>query len=639
MSELYYSEALKLGQKAARLKDGGLPVLDELVPPEKLLSTVDLGVLSVPAEFIVGTKSRGRTEAFASNFMPLLQPKTEFAGKWAALCSAHLAEGIREPVKVYEYFNRFYVAEGNKRVSVLKFFDAPTIPAHVIRVLPERTGDGRTELYYEFVAFWKLSRVGFLELTKPGGYAVLQRLLGKGPSETWSEEDRRQFSAVFYRFRKAYASAGGGKLRATEGDALLAYLKVYGYPALRTADNAVIKKNLSDMWEEVALQQEDTTLDVKTDPPAEKKGSILTKVIPTGQNVRRVAFLYDKTPATSGWTLGHEIGRQHVQRVFDGQIETVAFENIMEGDGPEAAMERAVADGCRLLFATSPRMLPASLRVAVSHPETVVMNCTTNLNHRYVRSYYGRMYEAKFILGAIAATLNDSHTLGYVGDYPIFGQIAGINAFALGAQMVDPKARVQLVWSSKKDGDDAEDSLAQRGVRLISALDTAGRQGGFGLCHVSDSGERTLLAAPRWRWDVYYETILRRLRDNTVKEEYERSSRALNYYWGMSAGVIELEWADALPRGTRRLAEYLRDSIARGVCNPFLAPLHAQDGRLIGEHQWSLSIEQIIGMDYLVDNVEGSIPVYDELSPLAQSTVDAAGVKPSTRGVAEAEQA
>ena len=45
--------------------------------------------------------------------------------------------------------------------------------------------------------------------------------------------------------------------------------------------------------------------------------------------------------------------------------------------------------------------------------------------------------------------MNDSHELGYVGDYPIFGQIAGINAFALGAQMVDPKARVLLVWSSK----------------------------------------------------------------------------------------------------------------------------------------------------------------------------------------------
>ena len=363
MSELYYSEALKLGQKAARGKDAALPVLDEILPPDKQLSTVDLGVVAVPAEFIVGTKSRGRTEAFAPNFMPLLPLKTEFSGKWAALCSAHLAEGIREPVKVYEYFNRFYVAEGNKRVSVLKFFDAPTIPAHVIRILPERNGEARTELYYEFVAFWKLSRVGFLELTKPGGYAHLQRLLGKGPGETWTEEERRRFAAVYYRFRKVYAAAGGGKIRATEGDALLAYLKVYGYPALRTADDSTIRKNLSDMWEEVALQQEDTALDVKMDPAAEKKGSILTKVLPTGQNVRKVAFLYDKTPATSGWTLGHEQGRRHVQRVFEGQIEAIAYENIMEGEGPEAAMERAMQAAVRHVPAHAPGE-PARRRLA-----------------------------------------------------------------------------------------------------------------------------------------------------------------------------------------------------------------------------------------------------------------------------------
>ena len=162
-----------------------------------------------------------------------------------------------------------------------------------------------------------------------------------------------------------------------------------------------------------------------------------------------------------------------------------------------------------------------------------------------------------------------------------------------------------------------------------------GSSSGFGLYRVADDGERTLLAAPLWRWDVYYETILRRLRDNTVKEEYERSNRALNYYWGMSAGVIDLRLDPTLPRGTRRLADYLRESIAKEVCNPFLAPLHTQDGSLIGEHQHALSIEQIIGMDYLVDNVIGAIPTYAELSPLAQSTVDAAGVAPSMRGVAE----
>ena len=645
MSELYYySDALKLGQKAARAaaakgQSAYLPALDELVPPERSASGTDLGLVQVPAEFIVGTKSRSRTESFAVNFMPLLPESSEFAAKWYTLCRAHLAEGIREPVKVYEYRNRFYVAEGNKRVSVLKFFDAPTIPAYVTRVLPERTGDAEIERYYEFLAFNRLSRVGFLELTKPGGYAVLQRLLGKAADETWTEEEQRRFSAAYYRFRKAYEACGGGKLRTTAGDALLAFLKVYGYPPLLNPDESALKKDLALMWEELALQQEETAIEVKTAPASEKKQSLLTRVLPAGQSVKKVAFLYDKTPRTSGWTMGHEQGRRHVQRVFEGQLEARAYENVMEGEGPVAAMERAISDGCGLLFATSPRMLPASLRVAVAHPDVIVMNCSVNLRHRYVRSYYGRMYEAKFIIGAVAATLSDSGELGYVADYPIFGQIAGINAFALGAQMINPRARVHLAWSSVKDGERAETALIEKGIRLYSSQDSAKRphdvSSGFGLYRVRDDGTTGLLAAPLWRWDVYYETILRRLRDNTVKEEYERSSRALNYYWGMSAGVIDLRWDPALPRGTRRLADYLRESIAKEVCNPFLAPLHTQDGHLVGEHQHALSIEQIIGMDYLVDNVIGEIPAYEALAPLGQSTVDAAGVAPSMRGVSE----
>ena len=50
---------------------------------------------------------------------------TEFAAKWAGLCAAHLSdEGIRDPIKCYEYLGNFYVQEGNKRVSVLKSYEA-----------------------------------------------------------------------------------------------------------------------------------------------------------------------------------------------------------------------------------------------------------------------------------------------------------------------------------------------------------------------------------------------------------------------------------------------------------------------------------------------------------------------------------
>ena len=640
MSE-YYKEALRLGQKEYRacVSKGlspCLPVLDDFLPPERAGNVVELGLVQVPSEFLVGTKTRGRVNAFAPNFMPLLADGSEFAIKWEALCKAHLSEGIRDPVKVWEYMNRFYVEEGNKRVSVLKFFSAPGIPANVTRILPEKTPE--TELYYEFTAFYKCSKVNFIEFSRKGGYTELQQVLGKKPDESWSEEERRHFSAVYHYFRRAYMARGGGKLQSTVGDAMLSYLKVYGYAALGAAGETEIRKNLAKMWEEVALQQESAPIELKSRPSEEKKPGLLSSVLPAAPAVRKVAFVYDKTPEISGWVAGHEMGREHVQRLFEGKIETTAYPDAMEND-PNAVLEQAIADGNTLLFTTSPRLMPASLRAAVQHPEVVIMNCSLNKSHRYIRSYYARMYEAKFIIGAMAGALSESGRLGYVCDYPIYGQIAGINAFALGAQMTNPRAQVFLEWSSVKGLADATQALLDRGIHLVSSQDTAqlsrGSRSSFGLSYHRD-GQELLLAAPVWNWGVYYEEILRRMLSKTVKAEYASSSKALNYYWGMSAGVVDLEYSAKLPEGTRRLADYLRESIRREVCNPFLTPLHRQDGVKIGEiGQQALSLEQISAMDYLVENVVGSIPSYDELGPLGKATVDFAGVEPATASAEE----
>ena len=642
MSESYYREALRLGQKecAARSAKGlsaSMPVLDELLPPDRLPATVDLGVVQVPIERIVGIKSRGRVNAFAPNFMPILEEGTEFSAKWSRLCEAHLEEGIRDPIEAWEYFNRFYVAEGNKRVSVLKFFGAVSVQARVTRILPEKDGSRESELYYEFAAFYKLSRVNFVELSHPGGYAALQTLLGKEADESWTEDERRHFASDCHYFTQAYYAAGGEKLQSTPGDALLSYLQVYGYPALRRASAGEIKKNLLKMWEEVALQQDEAPIEIKLNPADGKKPGLLSRVLPGDSAPLKVAFLYDKSPEQSGWTLGHEMGRHHVQRVFEGRIQTVAYSRVMDGD-PLAVIEQAVADGCRMIFTTSPRLMQASLRAAVEHPDVVIMNCSLNLSHRYVRSYYARMYEAKFIIGAIAGSLTESGRLGYVCDYPIYGQIAGINAFALGAQMTNPRAEVYLEWSSVKGAQQAVADLTGQGIHLISSQETAqlayGQRSSFGLSCIRD-GETQLLAWPVWRWGVYYEQILRRMLDNTVRAEYQNSSKALNYYWGMSAGVVDVRFAAALPDGTRRLAEFLRESICREVCSPFLTPLRTQSGALVGVGERVLGQDQIIAMDYLVENVRGAIPAYDALNPTGKATVDSAGVRPATKTALE----
>ncbi len=629
----YYNDALKLAQKEFRRCTAAgeypyLSVLDEILSPEKLAGGVDLGLVSVPMEFIVGTRTAGRTNAFARNFMPLMEPESEFADKWQRLCLAHLEEGIRDPVKVYEYLNRYYVEEGNKRVSVLRFFGAESVEALVTRIMPDPREGREAEQYLEFVEFYRVSRINYVEFTKPGGYAHLQQLLGKSVNEVWTDEDRQDFHAAWFFFRRAYEANGGARLRSTVGDALLAYLDVYGYQQLRTCGEAELKKSLARVWEEIVLLQEPDPIDVKLDPEAERPEGLLAKVLPKAEKPMKAAFIHDKDPALSGWTYGHELGREHVQRIFGGQIETAAYFNALDADAG-AVIEQAIADGCSVIFTTSPRLLPASLRAAVAHPKTVIFNCALNMSHRYIRTYYARMYEAKFIAGVIAGALAGSDNVGYICDYPIFGQVAGINAFALGVQTVDPRATVYLEWSSVGGVEAATKRLTDRGVRLVSSQDLArlrdrGRST-FGLS-LLDGDSQVNLAMPVWQWGVYYEALLRRIRDKSLQSEYTGSNKALNYYWGMSAGVVEMRYSDKLPTATRKLAGLIEKSIRAGLCDPFRGPLYDQAGHLVVGKDKTLPTEQVIDMSWLNENVSGAIPAYEDLSETGKATVGVAGV-------------
>ena len=129
-----YLQAQRRGLKLthalqARGEDATLPVLSELVPEMNRLTQVPLGMVQVALDQIAGTATRGRTTAFARNFMPLLEPDSEFAFKWSVLYDDVVENGLRDPVRAYEYYNRFYIIEGNKRVSVMSMLDAVNIEA------------------------------------------------------------------------------------------------------------------------------------------------------------------------------------------------------------------------------------------------------------------------------------------------------------------------------------------------------------------------------------------------------------------------------------------------------------------------------------------------------------------------------
>ena len=99
-----YSKARRMAQKAYRQdmaarRNPYLQVLDEILPMWNTVGETDLGLIEIPISQIVGTKTVGRTRAFAGNFMPLLPENSEFAEKWSALYRSHLEEDVykRQP--------------------------------------------------------------------------------------------------------------------------------------------------------------------------------------------------------------------------------------------------------------------------------------------------------------------------------------------------------------------------------------------------------------------------------------------------------------------------------------------------------------------------------------------------------------
>lgn len=627
MSEIEYQEALKLGKKeqkscVASGRSPYLPILDEILEQSEIQTEQSLGLVHVPLERVVGTSTKGRANAFAANFMPILEWGTEFASKWSNLADAQVNEGIRDPIKAYEYMNRFYVVEGNKRASVLKYYKAVSIPAIVTRKVPKPSEDRNVKLYYEFIEFNEITGLNTIEFSQLGSAKQLLECVGK--TEKWEEEDRDEFSTVMYRFSKAYHSYGGEKLPIPIGDALVLFMQIFGYQDMLTMKESDYSKNIVKVWKEFIVLTEQNKVDLVMNPKDvdKKHRSLLRYFIP--EKKLTVAFLYPKSPELSDWSYAHDLGRIYLEESFPRRIKTICVESVNEHNTAEL-LEKVIQAGADIIFGIAPQMMNASLKVALEHPEVTILNCSLNKPHKAIRTYYARMYEAKFISGMIAGAMAENDKIAYVADYPLYGMIANINAFALGASCVNPRAKVYLEWSTKKEYD-LEKFLLEHDIHYVSNQDMitplfATRE--FGL-YKYENKEAKNLVMPVWNWGIFYEKMIQSILAGAYKSE-ESDTKALNYWWGMSAGVIDLIYSKHVPKGVVRLAEHVKYDISIGDIVPFYGEIYAQDGSLKNKADEQMTPEDIMKMDWLLENVIGVIPQKEEFVEEAKPIVELQG--------------
>ena len=630
-----YVSALKLGRRGyqSALTKGEypyLPALDDILSYTEMAAPVNLGVMDIPLSKIVGTKTAGRTNAFANNFMPLLPETSEFGMKWSNLYEHQIDDGIRDPIVAYEFMNQFYVQEGNKRVSVMKYLGTYSIPGVVTRLVPKKTDDRENRLYHEFLDFYEVSQSYDVYFTKEGSYKKLLTLMGKAEDDVWDDEDRLIFHSACISFTEAFKKAHGEKLDLTVSDAFLIYIEIYGYDQVKDETETEMFQALQKMWEEITLADKGSQVELVQDPE-ESKSSILNRLIPTStlspQDLK-IAFIYMKTTETSSWAYAHELGRMYIEQAFGDKVATMAIDMADTDEEVGDAIEKAVGEGCNLIFTTTPQMTNQSVRSAILHPKVRIYNCSINTSYTSICTYYARMYESKFLMGAIAAALTKTDMLGYVADYPIYGTIANINAFALGARMINPYVTVYLEWRHIK-GQDAREKLKEEGIVCISDTDMitpehASRA--FGLYQKNDDGKYENLATPIWHWGKFYEQIIKTICSGSTEADLQKGKKAVNYWWGMSADVIDVICSNNMPHGIHRLIEFLKNSIRAGDFHPFDGLIYSQNGIIRCEEGSSLTPEEIVTMDWLAENVSGHIPEFEELTEEAQQLVQLQGI-------------
>lgn len=624
MSIEAYQAANKLAQKAYRsaMNKGGYPylsALDDFLPYERIAGEKYIGVIEIPLDLVAGTKTAGRQNSFANNFMPLLNEDTEFAYKWSDLYDSQMSEGIRDPIVAYEYMHRFYVMEGNKRVSVLKSLHAVKISAKVTRIIPKKTDEPQNKIYYEFMDFYEDAKIYDIWFSKEGSYIKLKAAYGYQPGQPWTEETRTAVRSEFLNFRRIYKAKGGDKINITSGDAFLAYIEIFPAWQLQSGSEEEIKQNLAKMWDEFLTLGQDDSMKIVLEPHQKEKPasglSILNRFLGVdAQKQLKIAFIYEKSVENSAWNYAHEMGRMHLEQVFGEKVKTSIYEHAEFTNNSEDIIEAAIEDGNKIIFTVPAQLANASVKAAVKHPEIKILNCSTNSKYQAIRSYYCRMYESKFLLGVMAGALSETNDIGYMADYPIYSTIANINAYALGAQMVNPRVKVHLRWYCVKN--EVQQDWPEC-VQFISDKDLINPEHPtrkYGLYRRLEDGQIENIATSICHWGKVYELIVRSILENTWKEEVEKNkNKALNYWWGISSGVLEIVCSKKLPDGTKILVDLLTELMRRREFSPFQFTWTRQDGTMTNEAGHRLEPEEIFKMNYLAGNVVGGIPEMDEI--------------------------
>ncbi|MEM9627740.1 MAG: BMP family ABC transporter substrate-binding protein [Pseudomonadota bacterium] len=328
----------------------------------------------------------------------------------------------------------------------------------------------------------------------------------------------------------------------------------------------------------------------------------------------KAGFVYPAPVGDAGWAYSHDSGRQALEEL-PFVTKTSFVESVPED--PElvvAALEDLVAEGNNLIFGTSYGYMDSMMEVAKRHPDVVFMHSSGFKTQPNAGTYFGRIYEARYLSGIVAGAMTESNVIGFAAAFPIPQVIRGINAFTLGAQSVNPQVQVKVRWTNTWYGPgverEAADALIDEGADIITihqnspaALQAAQQRGKLAIGYHSDmqafAPEATLTSVV-WDWSGLYQQVASDMADGVWKPD--------QIWSGLDQGVVDLApISDKVDWDVRSLVEQRRDAIVDKSLRIFEGPIRDASGEIRVPSGKVLSDADLLTMDYYVLGVEGGI--------------------------------
>ena len=328
----------------------------------------------------------------------------------------------------------------------------------------------------------------------------------------------------------------------------------------------------------------------------------------------KVGFIYVGPVGDFGWSHQHDQARQALARALPDKVETTFLENVSDGPDADRAIERLARDGCGLIFTTSFGFMDATVKVAKRFPAVKFEHATGYKRAPNLATYAARFYEGRYIIGQVAARMSKTGIAGYVVSFPIPEVVAGINAFMLGAQSVNPSFKVKIIWVSSwydpgKEADAAKVLVGQGADIMVQHTDSTAPLQIAEERHIHGFGQASdmIKFAPHAQltaiiddWDDYYIARAKAVLDGTWK--------STDTWEGIGGGMVVMAPFTNMPDDVKAMAEATTQKIAAGTLHPFTGPIARQDGTTIGEPGKSLPDPEILKMNWYVKGIDDRLP-------------------------------